>query len=376
MSKIKQMLIEKVALNKIDFDPTNPNKMTARQKDSLRYALKKIGNWSVVALNKKGARYKCIDGHHRIEQLLEEKESEVLALVGKNLTELDEKLIRQSLNKNHGKHIRKLDAAEFKFIHEKGDLDELARMSAQSLEFLKAELEKEFNIKIGMQEQDIPDAPLSTKIALGDVFQLGDHRVMCGDATNQEHIEKLIAGSNPAMLFTDPPFDFNQFNYLDYIFDKIPNVEVFVMNSDKNTVQLLLNYHAYFVNFFLINIITSFSSLPNQPMIKHDLITHYRKGKNKFQNLRDAFSTVHDFLKSKSGLTRHEKSVELPKKFILHYTELNEIVLDLFASSGSTLIACEQTQRVCYSMDIEPKFVDVILQRYRNFTKNEPIKIS
>ena len=78
---------------------------------------------------------------------------------------------------------------------------------------------------------------------------------------------------------------------------------------------------------------------------------------------------------SKSGLTRHEKPLDLPRKMIVHYTKPDEVVLDIFAGSGSTMIACEQLGRVCYSMELDPHKVDVILKRYEEFNHDLPVKV-
>jgi DNA modification methylase len=84
--------------------------------------------------------------------------------------------------------------------------------------------------------------------------------------------------------------------------------------------------------------------------------------------LRDGFGTVHEAVVMRAGLTAHEKPLHLPRIFIVHYTAPEEVVLDLFGGSGSTMIACEQTGRTCYSIEKDPHKVDVMIKRYEDFS--------
>jgi site-specific DNA-methyltransferase (adenine-specific) len=205
----------------------------------------------------------------------------------------------------------------------------------------------------------------------GQVYRCGHHLVMCGDSTNWDNFAILFSYAKdnyPRVIFTDPPYDFDKFDWLTPFFtiDGWENLEILVLNSDKPTVKMLDNYAKYFVGFYVITF-NSPARFSNQPMISHRLISHYRKGRSSFQNLHDAFGTVHDLTLSKSGLTRHEKPLDLPRKFITHYTKPGDIVLDLFGGSGSTMIACEQIGRTCFSMENDPLKVDIMLKRYENY---------
>ena len=110
-------------------------------------------------------------------------------------------------------------------------------------------------------------------------------------------------------------------------------------------------------------------------MLSHRLLSHYRKGKSHFRNLHDAFGTLQEVTLRKDGLTRHEKPLNLPKSFINHYTMPGETVLDLFGSSGSTLIAAEYLGRKCLMMELNPAYCDVIVKRWETFTGETAKKI-
>jgi site-specific DNA-methyltransferase (adenine-specific) len=232
----------------------------------------------------------------------------------------------------------------------------------------------QFKIDEKPDENTIPEPPKVAKAKLGDVYQLGNHRLMCGDSTNETHIRKLLGDKEPSLVFTDPPYDMEEYDYLTPLFESQKDIEVLILNGDKGTVQLLDRYSKYFVGFYIITF-NSPVRFSNQPMISHRLITHYRKGKSKFRNLRDAFGTVQEIVLFKSGLTRHEKPLELSKKFIVHYSKEDDIILDLFGSSGSTLISSEYLGRTCLMMEIEPPLIDLIIERWENLTKSKAVLI-
>jgi len=191
----------------------------------------------------------------------------------------------------------------------------------------------------------------------------------------EESMEKLIGtGKQPRLILTDPPYDMKEYDYFKPFFEAQQNIEVLIMMDDHGSKELCLRYHKYFVGNFVL-VFNAPSKFPNQPMNSHRLICHYRKGRTNFQNLHDAFGTVHNMVLAKTGLIKQEKPIELPKRFIIHYTRLGEIVLDLFGGSGSTLIACESAGRVCYTMEIDPKHVDYIIQRWEDLTHKEAIKV-
>jgi len=110
-------------------------------------------------------------------------------------------------------------------------------------------------------------------------------------------------------------------------------------------------------------------------MMSHRLLSHYRKGKSNFQNLHDAFATIHEIVLRKDGLTPQEKPLDLPRKFIVHYTKPEEQVLDLFGGSGSTMMACQIAGRNCLTMEKDPGVCDVIIKRWEDYTHEKAVLI-
>lgn len=100
----------------------------------------------------------------------------------------------------------KKDANEFKSIFDAGKLDEFSKLLAKPKEEFESILEKKFNIDFVKEEDPIPEIPRETKVKLGDIYQLGNHRVMCGDCTIKENVDKLLESKTVNLLLTDPPY--------------------------------------------------------------------------------------------------------------------------------------------------------------------------
>ncbi len=237
---------------------------------------------------------------------------------------------------------------------------------------------KEIETKISDEKEVVeddfdPETEFESIVNSGEIWQLGRHRLMCGDATKKEDVVKLIDNNRVDMVFTDPPYGFEDFNWLQPLVKN--DCEIFVMNSDKYLVTLASIYDDYFKYFFTVELSPAILVNNKMAMTGHDLIAYFRKGKTRLRNLHDAFSTHLKLNKRKDGEHRHEKRLELPSNFIKHYSFKDEMILDLFGGSGSTLIACEQLERNCYMMELEPESCDIIIKRYEEFTEEKAKKI-
>lgn len=246
---------------------------------------------------------------------------------------------------------------------------------------------------------------------LGDVWILGDHRLMCGDSTNKENVERLVNHNVIDMFFTDPPYgvNFEQGKFIGR--SKKPKDRNFepIKNDDKKGDELTSFIEQVFSNAFSIcdvcsiyawspSMIESFSILNaaiqsgwhmqsqiiwnKTPFVigradyhwKHEVCWYGFKGKNhKWFGGRDK-STVWDVKKAvKSDLHPTMKPVELAEIACNNSTKINDGVLDLFGGSGSTLIACEKTKRKCFMMELDPHYCDVIIKRWEDFTGNKAV---
>ncbi|MHA1344376.1 MAG: DNA modification methylase [Promethearchaeota archaeon] len=298
-----------------------------------------------------------------------------------DLDEQQEKALNLALNKISGdwdieKLIHIFEELDKDLLDLTGfDEDEIVKINEDyDLILLNASETKEDNF-------NIDETKLTNKydVKSGDIWQLGEHRLMCGDATKKEDVEKLMNGKKADMVFTDPPYDFENFSFFNNALNySTENAELFIFYSDKLGIKLASKFFDYFIRTFIVKFQTGVLISNNQPMQAHDLIFHFRKNKNNFKNLNDGFSTYlgeinKNFIRQNEF--RYEKSIEILSKIILHYTNNSNIVLDLFGGSGSTLIACEQLNRKCYMMEIDPIYCSVIIERWEKFTGNKAVKL-
>jgi len=293
------------------------------------------------------------------------------------------------------------------------DWDLLANFSEDELKrvgFSSEELDKIFDLDLGKKEDEISEPKKETDIKQGDIFLLGRHRLMCGDATRKEDVEVLMDGKKADMVFIDPPYNVDYssknvfLNKLDegnriqtpILNDNIPNFasfcrdflinikssvndynSVYITFSGKDLVVLLneLERSGFYLSQILVwvknNIVLS--RLDYQP--KHEFIIYGWWGKHKFYGKNQ--QSVWEIDKPlKSDLHPTQKPIELIEKAILNSSRRRDVVLDLFLGSGSTLIACEKTNRVCYGMELNPLYVQTVTDRWEWFTGNKAIKLT
>ena len=215
-------------------------------------------------------------------------------------------------------------------------------------------------------EVDESEPPVSK---LGEVYQLGRHRVGCMDSTVKENVELLMNGDKADMVFTDPPF---------------PNNSEIMHDMIKDIYKAFNNSRA-FCDGLLIWFWDNLEFPPFDEMVTSKHIWHKTNGWQ-----AGHFETMYCYHNDR---TRHEQTVysvnnvggdnnraeqgyhPTPKPVSLVVNILKEnqpsSVLDLFLGSGSTLIACEQTDRTCYGMELDPRYIDVIIRRFVKFTNGE-----
>jgi len=203
---------------------------------------------------------------------------------------------------------------------------------------------------------------------LGEVYQLGRHRLMCGDATKVEDVEKLMDGKRADMVFTDPPYGLGGYggrNNMELKGDDV-DVQQFYDAVPTDIEERYVWGNAY-----------NMLNLKERP---RDVIVWVKNNFGMGRGYRGQYELCFywgDFDKSDSDVWQVDKDVSyehptqkpvaLAERAIKNSSKRDDIVLDLFGGSGSTLIACEQTNRICYMMELDPKYCDVIRKRYENY---------
>lgn len=229
------------------------------------------------------------------------------------------------------------------------------------------------------------DAEPITK--LGDIWQLGRHRLMCGDSTDKETVELLMDGKKADMVFTDPPYNV-AFNGRSGKFDVIENDDLSeedFNNFIEETCQMIkhLDPDCYYVwcNWEFYGVLQS--KLPFKSCIvwaknvfglgrgyrhQHEFCLFNGTIDDKITNESDLW----EIAKDSNYVHPTQKPVALCARALKNHMD-DENVVDLFGGSGSTLIACEQLDRTCYMMELDPKYCDVIIKRWEKFTGEKAV---
>lgn len=236
-------------------------------------------------------------------------------------------------------------------------------------------------------EDEVPEPPETPVSVLGDIWQLGDHRLMCGDSTSIDDVEKLMDGKVADMVFTDPPYGVSYSNNMNDKHAQIKNDDVFLDGwiplVERFSRGFIFMWTSYQVVGRWIEITKPFGNMTN--------LVVWSKGGGGLGDLKGAFSTDYELalvwnrgakLQDKrigsvwsvnkdngaSYVHPTQKPVELMEKGVYNCSKYGQIVMDLFLGSGSTLIACEKINRKCHGMELDEKYVDVIINRWQDFT--------
>jgi site-specific DNA-methyltransferase (adenine-specific) len=264
--------------------------------------------------------------------------------------------------------------------------------------------EQEENTEI--VEDEVPEIPEEPKSKLGDIYQLGEHRLICGDSTDINVIDRLMDGVKADMVFTDPPYGMN----LDTDFSKMHSENNHDFQASKKPSKggkydsgKVDEFHPEMINavfetgaeeIFLWGADYYAELLPNKNSGSWIVWDKRMNDTDDLQDGRNAmdlgYGSCFELCWSKkrhkrdiarvkwSGLFGMEKEdtkkrvhpTQKPTKlagwFLDRYSKERQVIIDLFGGSGSTLIACEQLNRKCYMAEISPQYIDVIIQRYIN----------
>jgi DNA modification methylase len=253
-------------------------------------------------------------------------------------------------------------------------------------------------IEPGLTDEDaVPDVPVQPVTVLGDVWVLGGHRLMCGDSTSIDAVDKLMAGEKADMVFTDPPYGM----FLNTDYDSMFAADKAHRKTGKRFDEVAGD-HDDFAPELISTIFTAFPDakevfiwgadyfsdlIPNRKdgsWVVWDKRTNenmdkvsgntfelcWSKQKHKRLIARILWSGHHGMAKDDTKTRVHptQKPVELVLWFFDQWGKDCKLVADLFGGSGSTLIACEKTSRQARLMELDPKFSDVIIKRWQDFT--------
>ena len=394
----------------VDIDSIKPYENNPRHnEEAIPYvmnSIKEFGFKVPIILDKNNI---IIAGHTRLESAKRLGMKEVPCLYASDLTEEQVKAFRLADNK-----VSEKSSWNFELLQEElEDLD----LNMEDFGFEKIILDEE------IIEDEIPEKKKETNIKKGDIYQLGNHRLMCGDSTSEEDIDKLIDKNTIKCVFTSPPYNMNA-NMYDGYNDNLASEEYINFN-----LKVIDNIKKYLKGFLFWNISYNKNSRwefieimyriiketglkfmelivwdkgHGMPITSQDMLTR------RYEDIlmvgdEDTISQDMDLYcigttekkayfnkKTNKGITNYWKvdtnnsqikenkacfPVNLPAKAIKLCSEENENIMEPFGGSGSTLIACEQLNRNCYIMEYDEILCQVIIDRWENFTGEKAIKL-
>lgn len=242
-----------------------------------------------------------------------------------------------------------------------------------------------------VDDDEIPNAKKEAKTKLGDIWILGNHRLMCADATIESNVEKLLNSQKADMIFTDPPYgvDYKGINndsrdgleellkesFANYFSYSKSGASIYCFHSDKCADV----FHKVFREFFHFSSMIiwaknklTLSQTDYQSQHEPCMYGWLKNGTHSWHSDRKQTSVWKIDKESVAGHTT-PKPVALVCNAINNSSKGDDIVLDLFGGSGSTLIGCEKLRRKANIMELDPIYVDVIIERWQNFTGKEAI---
>ena len=336
-----------------------------------------------------------IAGHGRLQAARKLKLTEVPVIELKHLTETQKKALIIADNKlalNAGWDNELLTIELNELLADGFALDILGF----DINELNALMQPE--IVEGLTDEDaVPEIPEEPKTRLGDIYQLGNHRLMCGDSTNIDAVDELMDGQKANMVFTDPPYGVEyqsnmrtksqKFDVLandDQFLDIAPILEVFskgwmfIWTSWKVQTKWIdqLDAFGYPSNIVIWHkpgggigdLKKTFSSDYEVALVWH------RGAELEGKRIGSVWKINKD--SSMKYVHPTQKPVALAEEAIDKTTKHNAIVLDLFGGSGSTLIACEKTHRHARLMELDPNYCDVIVKRWEDFIGKKAVLLT
>ena len=363
------MEIIKLKITEIKPYDKNPRKNDGAV-DAVAESIKQCGYCAPIVIDEDNV---ILAGHTRLKALkkLKYKECECVRKVG--MTEEQKRKYRLLDNKTN-------ELAEWDIDLLKGELDGLDFLDFDFGFDIGIESEPQAIVEDEAPEVDNQAEPITK---LGDIWQLGRHRLMCGDSTNKATVEMLMDGKKADMVFTDPPYGMNAVSKSGVLSKNYKND---IMNDDTNEVAIsafLLSQKLFPTAkqvWFGANYYTE--CLPSSECWvvwdKNNGASDQTDCELAWTNFR---SVVRQFTMASEKTNRvhpTQKPVRLFAEIVKKFEDKErfDTVVDLFGGSGSTLIACEQLNRTCYMCELDPKYCDVIVKRWENFTGNKAKRIN
>jgi len=389
----------------------NPRKISDSAFEGLKESLKKFGLVDPLIVNTRTGV--LVGGHQRLKAA-EAVGMKTVPVVEIDLSPAEEKALNITLNNQaiSGDYSEGIAELLEEIQSEFGD-DYMSQLNLDSQSLVQALEQTVSEKKDGKTDDDaVPDIPENSNpynVKRGQVWKLGKHRLMCGDSTSDQDVSALMNGCKADLLFTDPPYGVsyegghNKTKRTQIKNDGLSgeNLTGLFHNSLALAMKYSYDHCAFYVWYASGKSVETFSSFADLGLSLRAVIQWYKinSGLGAFmsQYIPNCEPCIYAHKTKKSpqwfgastektvwelkrdGRNEYhptQKPVELPERAINNSSNENQIVLDLFLGSGSTMIACEKTNRVCYGMELDEHYCSVIIKRWEDFTEEKAELIS
>ena len=372
----------------------NPRKLTKIQEQDLKDSLTRFGLVDPILVNINTERKNIIIGGHQRVKVWEKMGNIEVDCIELNLTYDKEMELNVRLNKNTGGWDEDIlqDLFEFDNLVEWG--------------FTPDELFDDKTLEAEEDNFEVPDE-IKTDIVIGDLFEIGEHRLLCGDSTDSDQVAKLMNGEKADIAFTSPPYNAG----------KNVRGNFYENDTDDKTNEEYINFLVDFSNNTILNSKYSFVNIQLLESNKTDLIEYQYKLKNNIKDIliwnkniapphinKGTFATKWEYV---IALSENNKSRGFPCKWqgkfanvietenasgnnyadihkatfpisfpswIIEKMDFAKSILDVFMGTGTTMVAAHQLKRKCYGMELDPKYCQVIIDRMKKLDPNLVIK--
>ena len=372
--------IEKRNIEELRGYDKNPRKFTEKGLKDLKKSLQKCGDANIITIN---ADNTVLGGHARLTVMKQLGYKEVDVKVPNRL--LNEQEVKEVVIRLNANTAGEWDLDKLQADFELNDLEEWGL----DIEFPELDEQE-------VKEVEVPEN-VETRCKAGDIWKLGEHRLMCGDSTKVEHIQKLMDGEKADLLITDPPYNvayegktkdkltiqndsLDDANFREFLKDAF-----FAADSVMKPGAVFYIWHADSEGYNFRGACRDVEWKVRQCLIwnknaqvmgrqdyhwKHEPYLYgWKEGASHLWASDRKQTTVLDFDRpNRNGEHPTMKPVALFDYQIKNNTKGSDIVLDSFGGSGTTLIACEQNKRIARIMELDPHYCDVIIQRWENLT--------
>lgn len=339
-----------------------------------------------------------INGHTRLKAAKKLGLEEVPVIVADDLTDEQIKAFRLADNKVG-------ELAEWNEEMLSVELEELEKLEFDMTQFGFDDLDDILEESEVVEDEFDEEPPEEPKSKLGDIYQLGRHRLMCGDSTHSESVSKLLQGVEADLLITDPPYN--------VAYESKGKVALTIQNDNKESGEFHLflydafnaakenlkagaSFYVWYASAEVVNFHTSLEEagfLVKQELIwnkssmvlgrqdyhwKHEpcLYGWASGGSHSWYNDRKQTTILNFDRPTVNRVHPTMKPIALFDYQIKNSSKAGDMVLDLFGGSGTTIMACEQNNRNAYLMELDPRYVDVIIKRWEEFTGQKAEKVN